>query len=128
MRAQATAKRQRPTVTTASPTIGGVRACERCHVELAHLQREVYQWWGVKIDVEGRENEPLGLYDELDHEVPLALTEQRERCSICVDSHHRRDGRGTCPANKHAGRLGHGAAFARASTSTSASRPRRLDG
>jgi len=54
-------------------------------VELAHLQSEVYQWWGIKIEVEGRENDAAGLYDELTSLVPLALTEQRERLFDLVD-------------------------------------------
>jgi len=54
-------------------------------VELETLQREIYQWWGVKIEVEGREDDALGLYDELAELVPLALTEQRERLLDLAD-------------------------------------------
>jgi preprotein translocase subunit SecA len=54
-------------------------------VELEALQREIYQWWGVKIDVDGREDDALGLYDEMVELVPLALTEQRERMLDLAD-------------------------------------------
>ncbi len=54
-------------------------------VELSQLQREIYQWWGVKVVVDGREDDALGLYDELTKLVPQALTEQRERLLDMVD-------------------------------------------
>src|SRR5688500_7145936 len=69
-------------------------------VEQAHLQQEVYQWWGVKIDIEGRENDGLGLYDELTEVVPLALTEQRERMLDLVDRIIGAMVEESCPANK----------------------------
>jgi preprotein translocase subunit SecA len=69
-------------------------------VELAHLQSEVYQWWGVKIDVEGRETDALGLYDELTEMIPLALTEQRERLLDLVDRIIGAMVEESCPGNK----------------------------
>ena len=69
-------------------------------VELAHLQQEVYQWWGVKLDIEGRETDALGLYDELTETVPLALTEQRERLLDLVDRIIGAMVEESCPANK----------------------------
>jgi preprotein translocase subunit SecA len=69
-------------------------------VELAHLQQEVYQWWGVKIEIEGRENDALGLYDELVETIPLALTEQRERLLDLVDRIIGAMVEESCPANK----------------------------
>jgi len=69
-------------------------------VELTHLQQEVYQWWGVKIEVEDRENDALGLYDELTELVPLALTEQRERMLDLVDRIIGAMVEESCPANR----------------------------
>jgi preprotein translocase subunit SecA len=54
-------------------------------VELESLQREIYQWWGVRVEVEGREDDALGLFDELVETVPMALTEQRERLLDLAD-------------------------------------------
>ncbi|MET0591741.1 MAG: SEC-C metal-binding domain-containing protein, partial [Polyangiaceae bacterium] len=69
-------------------------------VELSHLQTEVYQWWGVKLVVEGRENDAAGLYDELVETVPLALTEQRERLLDLVDRIIGAMVEESCPGNK----------------------------
>jgi preprotein translocase subunit SecA len=69
-------------------------------VELPHLQQEVYQWWGVKIEVEGRETDAAGLYDELTELVPLALTEQRERMLDLVDRIIGAMVEESCPANR----------------------------
>jgi preprotein translocase subunit SecA len=69
-------------------------------VELAHLQQEVYQWWGVKIAIEGRENDGVALYDELVEMIPLALTEQRERLLDLVDRIIGAMVEESCPANK----------------------------
>jgi preprotein translocase subunit SecA len=49
-------------------------------VELPALQHEIYQLWGVKLDIEGRrQRTPLSVYDELVESVPAGLSEQRER-------------------------------------------------
>jgi len=69
-------------------------------VELAHLQTEVYQWWGVKIEVDGREHEGARIYDELIGIVPLALTEQRERMLDLVDRIIGAMVEESCPPNK----------------------------
>ncbi|HEY3595403.1 MAG TPA: preprotein translocase subunit SecA, partial [Polyangiaceae bacterium] len=69
-------------------------------VEIIHLQQEVYQWWGLKVDVEGRENDAVGFYDELTELVPLALTEQRERMLDLVDRIIGAMVEESCPANK----------------------------
>jgi preprotein translocase subunit SecA len=69
-------------------------------VELSHLQSEVYQWWGVKVDIERRENDALGLYDELTETVPVALTEQRERLLDLVDRIIGAMVEESCPSNK----------------------------
>ncbi|HEX9297925.1 MAG TPA: preprotein translocase subunit SecA [Polyangiaceae bacterium] len=84
-----------PIRANAQPTDGNGKAAQRGVpreafekvklVELSHLQQEVYQWWGVKIEVDGRENDGVGIYDELVEIVPLALTEQRERMLDVVD-------------------------------------------
>ncbi|MFC1641819.1 preprotein translocase subunit SecA [Myxococcota bacterium] len=70
-------------------------------VELDTLQREAYEYWGVKLEYEDlRRLSPLELYDELKELVAFGLSEQRERlldlidrvvCAILEDS---------CPANK----------------------------
>ena len=54
-------------------------------VELEQLQREVYQYWGLVLDIKNRETDALGVYDELTSLVPLALTEQRERILDLAD-------------------------------------------
>ena len=69
-------------------------------VELNQLQREVYQWWGVKVDVEGRENDALGMYDELVQAVPQSLTEQRERLLDLVDGIISAMVEESCPSNR----------------------------
>ncbi|HMI83450.1 MAG TPA: preprotein translocase subunit SecA [Polyangiaceae bacterium] len=69
-------------------------------VELAHLQAEVYQWWGVKLDIDGRETDALGLYNELTESIPLALTEQRERLLDLVDRIIGAMVEESCPSNK----------------------------
>jgi preprotein translocase subunit SecA len=49
-------------------------------VELPALQHEIYQLWGVKLDIEGRrQRTAVSVYDELADSVPAGLTEQRER-------------------------------------------------
>jgi preprotein translocase subunit SecA len=69
-------------------------------VELKPMQQELYQWWGVKIDVESREEDAAGIYDELVDLVPLALTEQRERLLDLVDRIVGAMVEESCPANK----------------------------
>jgi preprotein translocase subunit SecA len=59
---------------------GGVK-----YVELDSLQREIYTKWGVKIDLEDREEDVLEIYDEVRELVPRALTEQRERLLDLLD-------------------------------------------
>ncbi|MFO0611409.1 MAG: preprotein translocase subunit SecA [Polyangiaceae bacterium] len=47
--------------------------------------RPGFPGWGVKIDLKGREEDVLGVYDELLELVPTALTEQRERVLDLID-------------------------------------------
>ncbi len=55
-------------------------------VELPVLQHDIYQFWGVKIDVdERRKLKPIELYDELVELVGHGLTEQRERLFDLAD-------------------------------------------
>jgi preprotein translocase subunit SecA len=54
-------------------------------VDGEQLRREVYEYWGVKLDVEGREDKAEEVLDELREVVPLALTEQRERLFDLMD-------------------------------------------
>ena len=54
-------------------------------VEIATLQHEIYGRWGVKLEVEDREEDVLDVYDEMTELVPRALTEQRERLLDLLD-------------------------------------------
>ncbi len=54
-------------------------------VEIENLVHEVYARWGVKLELDGREDEVLEVYDELAQQVPQALTEQRERLLDLID-------------------------------------------
>jgi preprotein translocase subunit SecA len=55
-------------------------------VEIEALQHEVYQLWGVRLDIEGRkERTPGSVHDELAELVPQGLSEQRERVLDLVD-------------------------------------------
>ncbi|HSU40530.1 MAG TPA: preprotein translocase subunit SecA, partial [Polyangiaceae bacterium] len=55
-------------------------------VELEALQHEVYQLWGVRLDVEERrQRTPASVYDELIEMVPRGLSEQRERVLDLTD-------------------------------------------
>ena len=54
-------------------------------VETEQLQREIYTRWGVKIEIDKREDEVLEVYDDCADLVPQALTEQRERALDLLD-------------------------------------------
>ena len=54
-------------------------------VELESLQYEMYQYFGVKYDIDQRGLTPLKVYDDLVETIPLALTEQRERALDLMD-------------------------------------------
>ncbi len=57
-------------------------------VEVESLQHEVYQMWGVKLELEGsaaRKRTPLQTYDELLELVSAGLSEQRERFLDLID-------------------------------------------
>src|SRR5262249_41222867 len=69
-------------------------------VEIETLQREMYAKWGVKVDLEGREDEVLEVYDELRALVPQALTEQRERLLDLIDRILAAMVEESCPARK----------------------------
>jgi preprotein translocase subunit SecA len=54
--------------------------------EIEVLQHEVYEAWGVKLDLsERKERTPLEVYDELIDLVPRGLSEQRERVLDLTD-------------------------------------------
>jgi preprotein translocase subunit SecA len=59
---------------------------ERTLVQLEQLQKEVYQYFGIKIEIDDREDDVIGMYEELVSAVPIALTEQRERLLDLLDS------------------------------------------
>jgi preprotein translocase subunit SecA len=69
-------------------------------VDLENLRHEIYQYWGVKIDIKDYEDDPLGMYDQLLESVPLALTEQRERMLDLIDRVIGAMVEDTCPSKK----------------------------
>jgi preprotein translocase subunit SecA len=69
-------------------------------VEADNLQRELYTRWGVKIELAGREDDILGVYDELAALMPQALTEQRERVLDLIDRIIGAMVEESCPARK----------------------------
>jgi preprotein translocase subunit SecA len=72
-------------------------------VELETLQGEVYNKWGVKLDLEGRKNpKPLEIYEELAELVPRGLSEQRERVLDLIDRVLSAIVEESCPENKPA--------------------------
>ncbi len=54
-------------------------------VQHEELTQEIYKLWGVKPELEDREDELPEVYEELAELVPLALTEQRERLLDLID-------------------------------------------
>ena len=84
------------------PTEDELRKAEKL-VELPSLQHEVYQMWGVKLDLEGRrERTPHGVYQELAELVPQGLSEQRERVLDLLDRVVGAMVEESCPPNKQA--------------------------
>jgi preprotein translocase subunit SecA len=72
-------------------------------VELETLQGEVYNKWGVKLDLEGRKNlKPLQVFEELAALVPAGLSEQRERVLDLIDRVLSAMIEESCPENKPA--------------------------
>ncbi len=54
-------------------------------VEVSNLQKEIYTRYGVKVDFDGREDKAAEIFDECMTQIPLALTEQRERFLDLLD-------------------------------------------
>jgi preprotein translocase subunit SecA len=72
-------------------------------VELPSLQHDVYQTWGVKLELEGRKNlTPKQVYEELYELVPRGLSEQRERVLDLIDRVLSAMVEESCPENKPA--------------------------
>ena len=71
-------------------------------VELEALQREVYQLWGVRIEIEDRSKKwtPVQMYDELVELVAQGLSEQRERMLDVIDRVIAAIVEESCPENK----------------------------
>jgi preprotein translocase subunit SecA len=70
-------------------------------VELEALQHEIYQLWGVRLEVGGRQKRtPLSIYDELVELVPRGLSEQRERILDLTDRVASAMVEESCPENK----------------------------
>jgi preprotein translocase subunit SecA len=85
---------------TKYPTRAELEKVEKV-VELEALQHEVYQLWGVKLDVEGRQKRtPVSIYDELIEAVPRGLSEQRERVLDLIDRIVGAMIEESCPENK----------------------------
>jgi preprotein translocase subunit SecA len=84
------------------PTRKELKKCEKL-VELESLQREVYQLWGVKLDLEDRKKRTaVSVYDELLELVAAGLTEQRERLLDLIDRVMSAVVEESCPENKPA--------------------------
>jgi preprotein translocase subunit SecA len=82
------------------PTPEEIKGSEKL-VELEQLQREVYQLWGVKLDIESRKKRtPLGVHDELVDLVARGLSEQRERLLDLIDRVVAGLVEDNCPPNK----------------------------
>jgi preprotein translocase subunit SecA len=72
-------------------------------VELETLQSEVYNKWGVKLELEGRKDlKPLQVFEELAEAVPQGLSEQRERVLDLIDRVLSAMVEESCPENKPA--------------------------
>jgi preprotein translocase subunit SecA len=72
-------------------------------VELPSLQYDVYQEWGVKLELEGRKNlSAAEVYEELSELVPRGLSEQRERVLDLIDRVLSAMVEESCPPNKPA--------------------------
>ncbi|HMJ09970.1 MAG TPA: preprotein translocase subunit SecA [Polyangiaceae bacterium] len=70
-------------------------------VELPALQHEVYQLWGVKLDIEERRKlTPIQIYDELVEKVSSGLSGQRERLLDLMDREVSAIVEESCPENK----------------------------
>ncbi len=70
-------------------------------VDQEALQREVYELWGVKLEVGERiRRKPLDFYDELTDLVARGLTEQRERLLDLVDKIISAMAEESCPPNR----------------------------
>jgi preprotein translocase subunit SecA len=82
------------------PTRGELEKSQKL-VELPALQHEIYQLWGVKLDIEGRrQRTPVSVYDELLESVPAGLSEQRERVLDLCDRVVSAIVEESCPENK----------------------------
>jgi preprotein translocase subunit SecA len=83
-----------------APTLDELKQAETL-VELKSLQHEVYQMWGVKLDLEGRRlRTPLSVYEELCELIPQGLSEQRERVLDLLDRVVGAMVEESCPPNK----------------------------
>jgi preprotein translocase subunit SecA len=70
-------------------------------VELETLEREVYSYWGVRIDVEeARKKKPVEVFDSLEELVARGLSEQRERLLDLIDRVVSAIVEESCPSNR----------------------------
>jgi preprotein translocase subunit SecA len=83
-----------------SPSVEEIEQAQKL-VDLEALQHEVYQLWGIRLDLEKRKKRtPLSVYEELADEVPQALTEQRERLLDLIDREISAIVEESCPENR----------------------------
>ncbi|MGC4091002.1 MAG: preprotein translocase subunit SecA [Polyangiaceae bacterium] len=67
----------------------------------ADLQREIYDYWGIKLDVDAEKPKTaIEVYDQLADLVPRGLTEQRERILDLIDRVVGSIVEESCPENK----------------------------
>jgi preprotein translocase subunit SecA len=82
------------------PTCEELEKAEKA-VELEVLQHEVYEAWGIKLDLsERKERKPVEVYEELLELVPRGLSEQRERVLDLADRVVGAMVEESCPENK----------------------------
>ena len=84
------------------PTVAELEAAPKLE-DLTALQYEVYQMWGVKLDLDGRrERTPISVYNELIELVAQGLSEQHERTLDLLDRVVGAMVEESCPPNKQA--------------------------
>ena len=84
------------------PTVAELEAAPKLE-DLTALQHEVYQMWGVKLDLDGRrERTPISVYNELIELVTQGLSEQHERALDLLDRVVGAMVEESCPPSKQA--------------------------
>jgi preprotein translocase subunit SecA len=69
--------------------------------DMEQLRHDIYQMWGYRFDYKPKEaKDPQGVYDRLMEEIPLSLTQQRERLLDLIDQIVSAVVEESCPTNK----------------------------